>query len=385
MSKFCNLFILFFCTVVAAANESCIFGTEHYTIYNYYRCKCHLEVPELSRDFVQGSCTRTSFWSCNNCNMKRIQENTFKNQTIYVLQLNNNQLITLDNWIKQLAIVEMISLQNNRITTLRNYTFNHKALIEINLSNNNITTIEPEAFRQAIALKTLILSYNSIEYLPKNLFRFNEELHTLNVSNNLLKLIDINIFDNAIDLNVLDLSYNLIRTIKSDGLYYLGNLKYINLNYNELFNFDALSTFDYAPNLSRIALDGNRWNCSYLKNLAKVMRGKGVTLTRGFEFDSSHILGIKCDHLIDIYATTPAITSQLTADNLELINVDKHVDFTVSLLSFIRTIHIELVVLILFACFAILLVSCTILRRHFGIRRNYMKGTDKVQDLDISI
>lgn len=363
------LLITYFCASIVTQNveNECEFGTEMRKIYNYYRCKCNQEINVLNNNFVRNSCTRTSFWSCNGCGIKRIDEDTFNNLKIYVLFLNNNNISEL-NWLEGLPIVEEISLQYNDIQVLNNDTFaNQPSLYEVDLSHNNISAIESYAFRYANSLTTLNLSYNSIDYLPKNLFRFCEQLTSLNVSHNRIESINISTFDSAISLSVLDLSYNRIKSINSIGYFKFDNLHSIDLNYNRLYNFAILTLFEYAPNLQRIEVDGNEWDCSYLMQLINDMKEKVTFVSRGSEYDAYHVHGLKCNDVSEIR------TAKLTEidDNVA---IDDKVNINLSILNYLHAIHVELIFLILIISIAILLVAYTILRRYLiDNRHKYVK------------
>lgn len=338
-------------TVTKSQKSNCKFGTEVHGLHNYYRCECTETVPKLDRNFVTTSCDKTSFWSCDRCQISDISNDTFAGLTVYVLSLRRNKLLQLDAWTKSLKILEVLILEGNDLPVLKNGSFEHlPTLIELDLSYNQITIVEADSFRNLTSLRYLNMSNNGLESLPNNVFakHVDSTLEDLRVAHNRLKTIHAGLFTRLTRLVLLDLSFNEIASLVPEVFFNLWHLETLLLNDNLLYNFAATSLRSYAPDVRFLSLDGNRWNCAFLSNqLLRLQSVGNIKIRHGVDLESKNVLGIGCESDKE---TVQGNVSQIESQSVEVVSTDKSEQY-------LRSIYVLVVVICACLCLLTLLVN----------------------------
>ncbi|XP_053149271.1 leucine-rich repeat and transmembrane domain-containing protein 1 [Hemicordylus capensis] len=129
------------------------------------------------------------------------------------------------------------------------------------LSNNRIQKIGQRAFADALALKILDLSNNSISSLSPSPFQGLRHLQILNLTKNFIEYIDNKTFSSLPHLKELDLSSNSIVNLPGTLGNNTGNITLLSLKHNKLQKVDRL-LLELLPNLKVVLFKGNSWQCT---------------------------------------------------------------------------------------------------------------------------
>ncbi len=148
----------------------------------------------------------------------------------------------------------------------------------INLHGLGITNIELNTFNNYhISIKTLILSSNSLSYLPNNVFKsFSKTLINLNLQKNRFNSLNNNSFLRYLEqLRLLDLSQNQINEISKEDFIGLKRLDTLILRQNQLI-YLSYSSFSYCRRLTTLDLSDNKIsminsNAFHLLNRLKIL------------------------------------------------------------------------------------------------------------------
>ncbi len=130
----------------------------------------------------------------------------------------------------------------------------------INLHGLGITSIESDTFiNYHIPVTTIILSTNSLSYLPNNLFKpFSKTLINLNLQHNEFSSLNNNYFLRHLEqLRILDLSKNSINEIFIQDFIGLKNLDTLILRENRL-TYLSYAMFTYCRKITTLDLSDNK-------------------------------------------------------------------------------------------------------------------------------
>ncbi|XP_031763684.2 leucine-rich repeats and immunoglobulin-like domains protein 1 [Galleria mellonella] len=222
------------------------------------------------------------------CKIKKIEDDAFKGQTIYLKNLNlqDNELTEVPvKAFKTLTNLSLLDISKNRITHIENYAFNTlRKLTTLKISDNNITLeahalsglenslknlnlkgtkqkVVPECIRGLRNLAFLDLSQNSIRELPGpdgvRTFEGLDSLTALNLERNLI----VNLKEDAfagikITLTSLSLLNNLLPEFPTAAIGTLTDLRVLDIGFN-LLNKLPPDAFLKNPSITLLALDGN--------------------------------------------------------------------------------------------------------------------------------
>uniref|UniRef100_A0A8C9TYV4 Nephrocan-like n=1 Tax=Scleropages formosus TaxID=113540 RepID=A0A8C9TYV4_SCLFO len=168
-------------------------------------------------------------------------------------------LTTLELWGNQLRVVpgrlaprlETLDCKQNSIQEVTHYHLcGLRHLRHLFLENNTIQHFEAIALKNCIQLTNLALEQNLLSTIPEGLPE---------------------------SLVRLDLKGNCIETIRKQEVRPLKRLQVLNLRNNRLSSLDH-STVELLPELRKLFLDGNPWNCS-----CELLRVKRSLLARRVE------------------------------------------------------------------------------------------------------
>jgi predicted ATPase len=144
------------------------------------------------------------------------------------LDLTNNLLEELPDWIADLVNLDELKIERNRLTRF------------------------PEAIRKLKKLKRLVISFNNIEIIPDWISEL-ENLDYLDLCRNRIKNLPEELFNRS-KLKTLDLSYNRIEQVPAE-FSKLTELDWVGLNDNFLTSLPP--TLMNLPALKNIRIDGN--------------------------------------------------------------------------------------------------------------------------------
>lgn len=270
-------------------------------------------------------------------NKLQIIENTlFKNNlNLSEIRLETNEIVAIsDGTFGKLKKLRMLNLSSNRLHKINILDTN---LERLTISYNKLRTIDINK-----SLKHLNAPYNELVSLN---FTGNTEMLELKLRQNFIS--DISFFTNLNKLEIFDLSFNPIGDLKissfarMSGLVKLNlenanitansltfgilahntNLTHLDISYNQLKKID-FSIFTSIIQLSHLKIDGNNfteipfeslkanfpklslislgdndWNCSYLSNMIKKLRGMNVIVFVFLKlrvYDEMNVDGIRC-------------------------------------------------------------------------------------------
>ncbi|XP_070498586.1 toll-like receptor 7 [Chironomus tepperi] len=187
--------------------------------------------------------------------------------------------------------------QNVKFDSLDLSTAN--SLSSLKLINNSLNTAMIDAIMKLENLTTLDISRNSIGPLNISTFAKLKNLSTLGLKSTNISNIQFGTFSHQTNVRVLDISDNNLGSFDMQMIFSMNSLTYLDVSGNELIE---LSNIDAAHNtfalLEKIDLTNNKWTCSYLIKLIKIMRAYRVTLIQSsIEEHRSNIHGIYCRHV----------------------------------------------------------------------------------------
>jgi insulin-like growth factor-binding protein complex acid labile subunit len=256
------------------------------------------------------------------------------------LNLDNNQINSTNEVLKDYYSIEIFKMANNRLAkypsfemsqiktenveTFLEFHFNQNQINEIkyfsfifgklllaNFTSNQISSIETDAFLNCRSLQSLSIAQNQLRNLTENNFHFLFSLIHLNLSFNEINFIEQKTFLNLNKLKSLDLNYNKLISIENDlfvGLTNLNDLYLLSQNEMTLNN----RSFHHLPNISSIVLIEiliSNYKCLFMHNLERDIQRtisnkyiffKSINLiTLNFSFNES--LNTKCDLMFHLY------------------------------------------------------------------------------------
>ena len=158
------------------------------------------------------------------------------NKVLWHLQMEalrlNNSILTE---IRELRRLQFLSLRDNYITAV---PFDSIAklteLTTLDISMNEIKEILKGAFKSQYNLKTLDISHNSIYTIAHGTFGGLIRLRELNLAGNQITTIISRMFEPLHPLKKLDVSDNYIELIEQDAFYAMDSLSYLYLNENNI-------------------------------------------------------------------------------------------------------------------------------------------------------
>lgn len=179
---------------------------------------------------------------------------------------NVKKVYLTGNEIQELRIprdVQQLKLENNKVKTIQ--VIEEAVLTELILKNNSLMDISN--FGKLKNLEILDLSYNQIQYLSPQVFEQLKKLKSLRLHECHITTIDSIIFTYLTELQILDLSGNTLINFDLEHLAPLKHLESLNLEHCGLKQINIPAIHNQNPELKEIAIDGNNWDCAYLREL----------------------------------------------------------------------------------------------------------------------
>jgi Leucine-rich repeat (LRR) protein len=209
------------------------------------------------------------------------------------LYLHNNQLTSFDaSAVENNKKLSYLELQNNHIKAISGSAQILGVKI-INLSNNSL--VDVTGLKSFLNIQVLYLSSNSELKLPENSFNGLTKIWMLYLDDvNLSTVQNLhNLFSPLTSLYQLNITKNNLKSLsfeKFQKKIYLYNLFFDSNNLTEINIEEMKKVF---PNLNRISIDKNDWNCSYLNVTIQTLQQQNITFNAGTS-DEPNIKGISC-------------------------------------------------------------------------------------------
>lgn len=258
--------------------------------------------------FLQNCLTNLSELYINNNNITVVPKHVFDSQTqIKRLDLSMNRIVSIEEYSLPLKNLQYLNIVGNRLNGIirKNVFSPAKYLRFLDLSNFNITKIDEFAFVDLTVLARLNISNNQIETIHPNNFKGVDNMYSLDISHNNLTNLS---FNNSIltNLKAFYLNNNNLTQIsklfsnKCKLLY----LDMSNNNISDLTEFGA----DILPNLTVLHLANN--------NIRKFNNPKINSLTTLID------LGLSSNEIrsLDLSYFKELISVDLSNNNLSYIN-----------------------------------------------------------------
>jgi Leucine-rich repeat (LRR) protein len=256
------------------------------------------------------------------------------------LNLENNQINSTNDVLKDYYSIEIFKMANNRlemyssfemsqiksenvetflefhlnqnqINEIKYFSFIFGKLLLANFDSNQISSIETDAFLNCRSLQSLSIAQNRLRNLTENNFHFLFSLIHLNLSFNEINFIEQKTFMNLNKLKSLDFNFNKLTSIKNDLFFGLSNLNDLYLLSQNEMTLNNQS-FHHLPNISSIVLNEgliSNYKCLIMHNferdIQRIIYNKYIfyksinLLTMDFSFNDS--LYSKCDLMFHLF------------------------------------------------------------------------------------
>lgn len=246
-------------------------------------------------------------------NITNINQNDLVNLThLETLNLSNNKIQHISNHsLTNLTMLRTLILSNNMITIINENTFiGAFGLIGLDLSNNLISNISENVFVDPNQLIYLNMSFNALMVIETPIFEHLKSLDTLDLARNNLSHIEFGIFSNLQNLRHLNISGNHLIKIDLSHLLPLSIWK-LNLSNSEIIEIDGSLRYVF-PELNKLDIRNNNFNCSHLKSILNNfddIRGTFEAVPSSALMERKSYRGIGCD---TIEATVPSTVKSST-------------------------------------------------------------------------
>lgn len=170
------------------------------------------------------------------------------------LEVDNNNLtnVTFTSLSNQCAkSLYVIDLNNNNIRELALEFYSFESLRMLSLASNELVSLHPGAFAQLHKLENLNLNNNKLIVLPENVFASLNLLYRLYLRNNELTSLPEDAFASLFELTILDLRGNELVSLPNAIFASLGKLEDLVLGNNNLMSLpkDAFASQDWLESL----------------------------------------------------------------------------------------------------------------------------------------
>lgn len=198
----------------------------------------------------------------SNNGLKTLDSNIFKyNTELKKVILDNNNLQVLNSFICSVSQFEIyhFSCNNCHLKMIDEDTFaTMPAIVTLRLANNALKNIS--AIKRLRALIHLDLSNNYISELPNDAFSRNTALEVLQLTGNPLKALDSNVFSSNTVLKNLDISNCGLTTIWRGTNRQLPSVQRLSVARNQLKTITQ-KELNVTPQLTVLDVDGNQFEC----------------------------------------------------------------------------------------------------------------------------
>lgn len=194
-------------------------------------------------------------------------------------------------YIGQLLV--MLDSSNSQITNV--IVSNTSVLRELHLANNKLTSIAN--LTSLSSLYYLDISFNTITDINLQTFSNMTQLKTLKLKNSGIFAVNYGTFTHQANLEELDLSYNHLKHFNMKVLSFLFKLSTLYVDGNDLTSLDMCDLKHVLPQLERIGISDNQFNCSHLISVIVLLKKFKIQVNIDNDFkvkNSSNVMGIHC-------------------------------------------------------------------------------------------
>lgn len=188
---------------------------------------------------------------------------------------NVKKVYLTGNEIEEVRIprdIQQFKLENSKVKTI--IVTEETIITELILKNNSLTDISN--IGKLKNLEVLDLSYNQIQYLQPQVFQQLKKLKSLRLHECQITTIETTIFTYLTELQILDLSGNKLTNFDLQQLGHLTHLETLNLYNCGLNQLNIPVIQKQLPALKEIAIDGNNWDCEYLRELVAELNKRKI-------------------------------------------------------------------------------------------------------------
>nr|XP_023021962.1 toll-like receptor 3 [Leptinotarsa decemlineata] len=208
------------------------------------------------------------------------------------IHLRNNNI----SRIKSLAEkTKVIDLGENNISLFENFgsAFINSSILKLYLSYNQIQLSE-KSFSSIPNLTHLHLDNNKLSKIPNNVFKDLKSLILLDISHNNILQLQYGTFELIPNIEVLNISHNKFTEVPIQVFSPLPKLKELDFRQNQVDTLDVKVFLWYCPNLQKINLNGNLWECEILSNIVKYCQDKNIEIVIGNLTEFDNVRGNAC-------------------------------------------------------------------------------------------
>lgn len=145
-------------------------------------------------------------------------------------------------------------------------------------ANQGIEIIEEYAFNNCTEVTLICIRYNNIHKLGKGIFSKTKQLQELNIHGASLEQIDGDLFSNLSEMIELVYPANGLKELPVHAIKNMKKLKLLYIYSNDLTNLDADGFIQNLPNLKRIYLNDNNFQCDRLVEIVQSFEAKNITV-----------------------------------------------------------------------------------------------------------
>lgn len=218
------------------------------------------EMPRINWNCTVDNGSQQNY-SCNG-------EFTPKNFTLFWIDLRGVEILMIESLEIQHINPNEDEFHSESITDLyasRNQLSNIPSSISmpklsyIDFSHNKFTSITTAVLMNAARVKRLFFAHNKISS------------------------IEVDVFSKFTELKTLDLSHNHIKSSDLECFKVNANLESLYLSHNSLDSLPENVTPEKCSHLTKLAFDGNKFDCEYLEEFLKPWNGSDLMLEKGGE------------------------------------------------------------------------------------------------------
>lgn len=175
-------------------------------------------------------------------------------------------------------------------------------LRELDPTKCSLKRIMNGALKSCAKLERLKISNNAVTEINSYLFVSNPKMTHIRFASNKLTDIDVEMFNSTTNLELLELHNNSLVRFDVLGIPMLQNLHTLSLNLNNLLDLNETVLVFKFPNLKKLWLEGNLFECRNLELMLKVInennniiqRPSSNSRTRPSTYNITNIDGIEC-------------------------------------------------------------------------------------------
>ncbi|XP_021711606.1 chaoptin [Aedes aegypti] len=223
----------------------------------------------------------------------------------------------ISNKLKKIKLVpsfENLFLSNNSISEITADDFAELKLSRLDLAWNNLSSMD--GIDKISSLEVLDLSHNKIGALKLTSFANLKKLVDLNLEETAITNLQHGTFSQLTALKRLDISYNKLNRIDFDIFTSSSETEEIYIEGNRLKEVNIDEIHKIFPNLKKISIADNNWNCSFLTRMIRSLNALSITVggfkTENLINDKTNVKGIYCTD-----STNPLADWNVTVKHLD--------------------------------------------------------------------